>query len=96
MNSPSNQDLGAALDAAIHELRGPAHALGLILHLMEREDQKERPRDPDLVPRARRILSRLSQLIDNMEEIARRFTQTEPQPARQPEAEEGPAPTSPQ
>lgn len=94
MNSP-DQDPGAALDAAIHELRGPTHALGLILHLLEREDQDQRAHDPSLLPRARRILSRISGIIDSMEEISCRLTQAQAQAQTQDEAtaEEGPAPT---
>lgn len=58
---------------------------------MEREDQNLRARDPSLVPRARRILSRISRIIDGMEEISRRLAQAKAQDEAT--AEEGAAPT---
>lgn len=59
------------IHSASHELRGPMNGLGLILHLVERQVQGTRQVEQSLFQRGRRLMSRMTRVLDELLELSR-------------------------
>jgi signal transduction histidine kinase len=65
------EDLPRIVGAAVHQVRGQAHTLGLVLHLLERNALRGQPIEPALLRRGRSALRRLARVLDEIVDVTR-------------------------